>query len=143
MKRIFRMLLMGMGVFTLVTPLAVAGGPSSKAVSVSSERARTTFDLAAYERSQYALQGWLASERVEGANQSPIVVDITREEMRRLAVNACEECTAGASRQTIGMIRSAAVAVSFPALSPETLGKQAKPRPHGAIRLGGGAGQDT
>jgi PKD repeat protein len=144
MERFLRPSVVGIGVLALAAASAMAGetaaaaagdAPSGgKTISVRSERARTEFDRAAYQRSQYVLQGWLASEKVQGAAHAPIVVDVTREEMHRLAVSDCEECGVGAQRQKIGMTKPVAVAVSFADLSPGMLGRQARALAHGAIQ---------
>jgi len=113
---------------------AGAAPAAAPAVAVPGEPTRGGVHPEDWARRQQALQRWLVSEQVPGAERSPIAVTVTRDEMRRQAVGDCEDCGPDARRQKVGYVKEVSAPVSFSDLLPEDLSGAPLPRRHGAIR---------
>lgn len=97
------------------------------------ERVAGEHDAAAAAWRMQQLHDWLAAERVEEAQETPVIVHFDREQLRALAGGECESC-GNAKKLLIGATAEVAVPVDLAGLQPATLRQHAVRLPHGAVR---------
>lgn len=98
------------------------------------EPAFEEFDAGAYLLAQQNLFQWLVSEKTPGAEESRLVVEPSKEDLKILETGVCESCgVQDSSRKVlVGVALAARKSVSFRRLTPEIL------RANGALPFSGG-----
>jgi hypothetical protein len=119
-------------IFGWVQPAAAAGPPgdrSERVLRVSGRAAPGVFDAQEQTRKMADLQAWLAAEQATEADRTPIVVQVTPEELREIRQPSSEE-----RRLRVGVVKHAGVAVDFAGLGASDVARGSRVLAAGAVR---------